>query len=58
MTVRLIKSIEKNGKTRPIGRVLNIIRSEALELIAEGKAVEYTDGLPVKKVKTEFFKPK
>lgn len=58
MNVRLIKSIVKNGKTRPVGRVLNIVRSEALELIATGKAVEYTDGIPVKKVKTEFFKPK
>jgi len=58
MNIRLTKSIVERGKRIPVGRVLNKIRSEAKQLIAEGKAVEYIDGLPVKKVKTEFFKPK
>ena len=47
------------GKKLPIGRVFNVISSEAKRLISEEIAVPYVEGkFPPDKVKTEFFKPK
>ncbi len=58
MKIRLKQSVIQNKKKHPIGAMLNVTNSFARELISAGKAEEYIDGLPVKKVKTEFFKPK
>jgi hypothetical protein len=59
MKVRLLKKMERKlGADFPIGKVIDVPPSLGRGLIAANKAVEYTDGLPVKKLKSEFFKPK
>lgn len=54
MWVRLLKS----DKKLKVGRVVKVIPSMARKLIENKNAIEYTDGFPVKKMKTDFFKPK
>lgn len=59
MKVRIIKKVERrHGKDLFIGRVVTVTSQLGKELIAGKKAIEYTDGVPVKKVKSDFFKPK
>jgi len=54
MWVRLIRS---HGKIK-MGKVIKVIPSVARKMIEDKRAIEYTDGFPVKKIKTDFFKPK
>jgi hypothetical protein len=58
MKIRLKQSVLQNKKRYPVGTMLNVTNDYAKELISAGKAEEYKDGLPVQKVKTDFFKPK
>lgn len=59
MQVRLLKSWTMNtGKKLPKGQVVNRMRKEAEQLIKSGIAEEYKEGMPPKKIKTDFFKPK
>lgn len=54
MWIRMLKA---QGKIK-VGRVIKVIHSKARQMIEDKKAIEYTDGFPVKKMKTDFFKPK
>lgn len=53
MWVRLLKS---RGRYR-VGQALQVINELGRELIEQKKAIEYTGGFPIQKMKTEFFKP-
>lgn len=57
MWVRLLKPQGKKGKYK-IGQALKVVNALAREWIGQHKAIEYTGGFPIKKMKTEFFKPK
>lgn len=46
------------GKKLPKAQVVNRMRKEAEQLIKSGIAEEYKEGMPPKKIKTDFFKPK
>lgn len=54
MWVRLLKT---RGRYK-VGKALNVLRSLGHELIGNKSAVEHTGEFPVKKMKTDFFKPK
>lgn len=58
MWIRLKKSYQSGSKKHPIGKVLQVTPELSRHLIKSGVAHEHTEGLPPKKVKTEFFKPK
>jgi hypothetical protein len=60
MRVRILKGIVNptNGGKYHVGQTLKVTLSYGRELIAAKKAVEYKDGLPIKKLKSDFFKPK
>lgn len=53
MWVRLLKS---DGKLK-VGKVVKKLNYIARQMIQDKQAFEYTDGFPVKKMKTDFFKP-
>jgi hypothetical protein len=55
MWVRLLK-YDKKLKA-PVGRIIKVTPTRAREMIENKKANEYTGGFPVKKMKTDFFKP-
>lgn len=54
MWVRVLKA---KGKIK-VGYVVKMLNSKARQEIENKKVKEYTDGFPVKKMKTDFFKPK
>lgn len=56
MWVRLLKA-DKEIKI-PIGHTIKVLGSVGRQMIEDKKAIEYTEGFPVKKMKTDFFKPK
>jgi hypothetical protein len=56
MWVRLLKSDKK--LKAPIGRAIQCTPAKARQMIEDKKAIEYNGGFPVKKMKTDFFKPK
>lgn len=57
MWIRLKKSYD-HIRRRNVGSVMQVTNELGKKLINDKKAVEYTEGLPVKKAKTDFFKPK
>lgn len=54
MWVRLLKA----DKKLKIGQALRVTPELGRKMIEEKKAIEYTGGFPVQKMKTDFFKPK
>lgn len=56
MWVRLLKADKK--LKRSVGHVIKCIPSKARQMIEDKKAIEYNGGFPIKKMKTDFFKPK
>lgn len=58
MWVRLKKSYQYGKKKLPIGKGIRVTIEKGRELISNGIAYEHTEGFPMKKVKTDFFKPK
>lgn len=55
MWVQLLKAQSKKYK---IGQAFKVVNELGREWIEQKKAIEYTGGFPIKKMKTEFFKPK
>lgn len=55
MWVRLLKADKKLKAS--VGRVIKVTPARAREMIENKKANEYIGGFPVKKMKTDFFKP-
>lgn len=59
MRIRALRSFETPHRKYVMGNIVNATNSFAERLISEGKAEKYTgDYPPIKKMKTEFFKPK
>jgi hypothetical protein len=56
MWVRLLKADKKLNK--PIGYTIKVTPELARLMIESKKAIEYTGTFPVKKMKTNLFKPK
>lgn len=56
MWVRLLRADKK--LKAPIGRVIKVTPSRARDMIENKKANEYTEGFPVKKMRTDFFQNK
>lgn len=53
MWVRLLKA---RGKYK-IGQALKVVNGLGREWIEQKKAIEYTGGFPIKKMRTDLFKP-
>jgi hypothetical protein len=56
MWVRLLKADKKRGL--PVGHTIRVLGFIGRQMIEEKKAFEYTGTFPIKKMKTDFFKPK
>jgi hypothetical protein len=54
MWVRLLKA----DKKLKVGQALRVTPGLGRKMIEEKKAIEYTGTFPIKKMKTDFFKPK
>lgn len=56
MWVRLLKADKE--RNLPIGHTVRVLGFVGRQMIENKIAIEYTGGFPVKKMKTDFFKPK
>lgn len=54
MWVRLLRA----DKKLKVGQVLRVTPELSRQMIEAKKAIEYTGSFPIKKMKTDFFKPK